>query len=379
MRRPVNLLFVRQSNLLAQPFDADRLELSGGPIQLADQVGAGQMGHAAFSASDTGALVYRQSARVGRSRLVWFDRSGQRVGGVDQEFDDRQVALSPDGHHIVIDRYAERSSNARDLWLIDTERGTTTPLLSEASDDCCPIWSPDSKRIAFRSIRDGGQGIYLMAIDSPGSMELLVKPPPLAERMTTARPDSPKDWSRDGRFLVYEAVMGTSTTQRDLWIAPLFGDRKPLPAIHTQASESQGRFSPDGRRLAYMSNQSGEFEVYVQALGASAQQRLQVSTSGGFYPRWRADGRELFYVSPNRKLMSVMVSDTGTLRLGVPVSLFDVPIADPRSQPYTDKYAVSGDGKRFVVVQLVSEPVIPPLTVVLNWTADLPNRDSPTR
>jgi Tol biopolymer transport system component len=357
---PGYLLFIRQGTLLAQPFDAARAELSGVPVQVATQIAVIQnWGHAGFSASANGILVYRSLEGAVRpvSKLVWLNRQGQKVAEIPGEFDDRIVSLSPTSSFLALDKFESASGPARDLWLVDHRRGTSTRLTSDPSDECCPIWSPDGKRVVFNSNREGSRNLYEIEPDSLNPAQLLLKTP---------EPKFPKDWSRDGRFIAYEAQ--GSGTRGDLWLLPLFGDRTPIPVAQTGADESGGRFSPDGKWIAYVSNQSGRYEVYVQSLVDQGRRRMQISTEGGYYPRWRGDGRELFYVSPSRKLMTVtVVHSASDLQLDVPQPLFDMPITDPASQQFTDKYDVTPDGQRFVAFQILDEQDSVNLTVVMNW------------
>ena len=334
--------------------------MTGDAVPVAQQVGFNAQGATGFSVSNSGTLAYRSREGPARSKLIWLDRSGLNVGETPGEFDNRQVALASDGARLAIDRFENNSSSNRDLWLVDTRRGTTTRFTSEPSDDCCPIWSPDDRSIVFPSNRDGAMNLYQRSSEGTEPAQLLLKTP---------LPKYPKDWSQDGRFVVYES--GSDGNLRDLWLLPMFGERKPVPLISTRAEESDGRFSPDANWLAYTSNQSGAYEVYLQRITSAEGQRFQVSTNGGHYPRWRADGRELFYVAPDRKLMSVNVSLGERPQLGVPQPLFDMPISSPAAQPFTTRYAVAKDGQRFIVHNALSEQDPTALTVVVNWTEAL--------
>ena len=354
------LVFLRDGTLMAQEFDAASAELRGQPQSVAAGVAFNQgTGNAAFSISDSGVLAYRSGVGRSPTNLVWLDRAGKRIGQIPGEFDDRQVDLAPDDERVAVDRFESSGGTARDIWIIDSRRGTSTRWTSEPSDDCCPIWSPDGLRIVFPSLRAGQRHIYEGLVDSSGS------PSPVLE---TPLNKFPKDLSRDGRYLVYE-LNETNGNLRDLWILPLFGDRQPRALVSTRAEESDGRFSPDGNWLAYSSNQSGRNEVYLQRIDAEVGARLQVSVDGGYFPRWRGDGRELFYVTPDRMMATVTVELGNRPALGVPRQLFKVAISDPNLQPFTSKYDVSRDGQRFIVHELINQDERESLTVVVNWRA----------
>jgi Tol biopolymer transport system component len=347
-----HLLFLRGSTLTAQAFDPQRLRLSGEMVPLAEPVGTEMLGDlAAFSVSDNGVLAY-SSGQEGASReLVWLDRTGKQIGSVGPPGEYNNFRLSPDEKRIVIDRSSAQSS--ADIWVLDILRGVTSRLTFDPAINDLPIWSPDGLRVLFPSNRKGSFDLYIKAASGAGQEEPLVKLGTLHAWAT--------DWSRDGRFILYE-IPGVDTGQ-DLWIAPLFGDRKPFPYLRTQFNEGEGAFSPDGRWIAYVSDESGRDEIYVQAFPPSGEKRL-ISTGGGSEPYWRKDGMELFYVAADRNLMAVPIKLGTTITPGTPKSLFPVPLSEQQHS-----FAVTGDGQRFLVSRLVGE--MPPITVVLNWEAAL--------
>jgi Tol biopolymer transport system component len=256
---------------------------------------------------------------------------------------------------VVVSR-VDNQSGATDLWIIDQERETRFTF--DATNEQSPAWSPDSSQIAFNSSKSGVFDIYAKPSSGAANEELLWK---------SDNSKGPHDWSADGRFILYGEL--DLKTNADLWILPLFGDRKPFPFLQTPFAESSGRFSPNGRWIAYNSNESGTSQVYVRPFPASGGQWM-VSTNGGAQPRWRGDGKELFYFSAERKLMAVEVKEDGnTFTAGTPKPLFEM-----RTVAFfigASLYDVTRDGQRFLLITPGEESSPSPLTVVLNWTAGL--------
>ncbi|MBZ5579127.1 MAG: protein kinase [Acidobacteriia bacterium] len=349
------LLFLREGALIAQPFDAGRLELAGDAIPIAEQVSSGPLAIGGyFSASPTGVLAYRTGTSFGGGalRLTWFDRQGKQVsasaGGAPGTFN--TPALSPDGTRVAF--RADTQANL-DLWLYDVVRTTSARFTFAAAVDTAPVWSPDSTRIAYASDRD----LYLKVATGAGSEEPLFK---------SGQSKIPTDWSRDGRYLLFTST--DPKTGADLWVMPMTGERKPAVYLQTEFNETEGRFSPDGRFVAYQSNASGSNEIYVQPFPNPTGGKWMVSKGGGLMPRWRRDGKELYYLdSAGNNLMSVEVTPGPNFQAGVARTLFAF-AAGP------NPYDVSGDGQKFVrfAVALVASNAPPsPITVVLNWTAGL--------
>lgn len=248
----------------------------------------------------------------------------------------------------------------QDIWLHDLARASPSRFTYHASRDLAPVWSRDAGRIAFASTREGASNLYLKDSNSLGNEELLLKS--ADDKLAT-------DWSRDGRFLLYSTR--DRKTQSDLWVLPVTGDRKPIPFLRTEFNESQGQFSPDGHWVAYTSDESGKSEVYVQPFSAGTQSpggKSIISFGGGNQPRWRADGKEIFYLSPDRKMIVVEIRTSPKLETGLPRSLFEAPIGPSTNM---HRYAVTPDGKRFLITTLGEETGSAPITVVLNWTAGL--------
>jgi Tol biopolymer transport system component len=252
-----------------------------------------------------------------------------------------------------------------DIWLMDATR--TTRLTSDLSRDVFPIWSPDGSRIVFDSNRKGHRDLYLKSSNGAGSEEVLLE---------SAQDKNAGGWSRDGRFLVYYS--NDPQTWWDLWVLPMEGDRKPFVLLKTNFDERRATFSPDGRWVAYMSNESGPYEIYVRPFsgtssgtssGAGAGGQWQVSTSGGVDPRWRADGKELYYIAPDGKLMATPIAVSGTtIEPGTPVALFQTRIVGGGTDLYGGtNYDVSGDGR--FLINTVLEDAASTITLLQNWTA----------
>jgi Tol biopolymer transport system component len=354
-----HLLFRREDTLMAQPFDATRLKTTGDMFPIAERVPvSGNIGFGAFSLSENGMLVYRSGGEASDRELVWMDRAGKRLGSVGKPGAFGAIAVSPDEKTVAV---TARNGSQADIWLEDIGRGVLSRFTFRSGASRSPVWSADGSRLifAFQSLSSGGGStdIYQKPAGGNGQEELLLH---------SGINGYPDDWSPDGKLLVYEQT--GEKTANDLWLLPLSGDHKPVPYLQTPFDEMNARFSPDGRWMAYQSNESGQFQVYVQTVPLSGA-KYQISTSGGTSPRWRRDGKELFYVSSDRKVMAVPVKLGATVEAGTPQPLF------PISQLLTSALAVSyepmRDGQRFLVnAPAGSEAAAaPPITVVTNWQA----------
>jgi serine/threonine protein kinase/Tol biopolymer transport system component len=348
---PGYLLYERESAVFAQPFDGRRLTLTGEATRLADHVQHLTAGpHAAFSVSQTGVLVYRTES-IGRQQLMWFDRTGKNLGPVGEPGTYGGFALSPDGKAVAVTRTV---ANNADIWIVDLGRNVTTRLTSDAATDDNPVWSPDGRQIAFNSNRKGVFQIFTRKATGLGDDV------PVLESHENMRVS---DWSRDEKYLVY----GSYASAGAINVLPLLGERKPLPIMHSQFNARRGRFSFDGRWLAYESDESGQWQVYAISFPAADEKR-QISTNGGTAPEWRSDGRELYYVAPDGKLMAVDINEGVTLSSGVPRALFDTSLRTSQSFLGASGFAVTPDGRRFLVRTSLVEGR-EPITVVLNWQA----------
>jgi Tol biopolymer transport system component/DNA-binding winged helix-turn-helix (wHTH) protein len=347
---PGCLFFIRDRTLMAQWFDPKLLQLKGEAFAITRPVAYSlHTVRGAFSVSETGVLAYWSA---GESQLVWIDRTGKRLGplGALRGYD--CPSFSPDERTVAVGASDPETGN-EDLWLVDLSRGVPTRLTFDPSPDGSPVWSPNGSRIAFSSLRDGTWDLYQKASNGTGKDEVLLK---------GSENEYVEDWSRDGRFITYVSL--NAKGDWDLWVLPMFGDRKPIPYLQTGFNELYSQFSPDGRWISYFSDESGKFEVYVRSFPVP-DRKWTVSTGGGSQPKWRRDGKELFYLAPDGKLMAVDVQTGADFRVGIPKVLFDthkVSICD-------DQYAVTNDGQRFLVS--VRENTSAPFIVVINWTAEL--------
>ena len=353
---PGYLLFRREATLMAQAFDADKLQLSGEPFPVAEQIGYDVASFQTFfSVSQTGVLVY-SGGSYGNSQLTWIDRGGKEIGLLAGPGNFIRPWLSPDGKRVAVDGVDPQGN--RDLWLIDLTTGKPTRFTFDPAQDLFAVWSPDGSRIVFSSDQEGPRHIYQKAATGAGQEELLLK---------TDQNKFPTDWSADGRFIAYVAY--DLKTKLDIWVLPLFGDLKPIPFLQTNFNERNARFSPDGRWIAYTSDESGINQIYVQGFPTLGSKQ-QVSTNGGYFLAWRRDGTELFYVANDKKMMAVEVKEeNGTFKSGAPKPLFD--FRGPSFNAAVAQFAVTSDGQKFLVANSIAEPTSAPIAVVLNWMADL--------
>jgi serine/threonine protein kinase len=357
------LLFHRENTLFAQPFNPASIRFTGDVFPVADQIGTDARAlNENYSASSTGVLAYGTTSTGSYQQLVWMDRSGKELGPVGPPGEYLNIRLSTDEKSIAFGR---RESSNRDVWVLDLVRNVASRITYDPEVSTAPIWSPDGLQVLFPSRRSGTFDLYVKAATGAGEEQLLVK-------MGSPRGWA-DDWSRDGRFVLYEippsAMAGGQKTGSDLWIAPLFGDRRPYRYLQTQFDERDGVFSPDGHWIAYVSNESGPSDIYVQAFPLSKQKK-RISINGGTGPLWRRDGGELFYIAADRTLMSVSVKMVGTsVEPGEPKRLFQVGALGTRRGSYAGSYAVSGDGRRFLISRPMADSSDAPVTLVLNWRA----------
>ncbi|MGD8439970.1 MAG: hypothetical protein PVG53_05510, partial [Holophagae bacterium] len=350
------LLFIREQTLMAQPFDPESAELVGDAVPLADDVmymAAARFG--AFSASGNGVLLYNTGSVMMHSEAVWVDRSGDEiaeVGGGDLFFD---LRMSPDGRSAAIVEL-EAGAGTSDIWIYDLERGLRTRFTFDPNNDWYPVWSVDGTQIAFASSPAGNNEIWIKNVGGSGNEEKVFS--------VSGEQVFPQSWSPDGAWLLFEQVGVENDI--DLWARSADGG-EPVELVASQFSESHASVSPDGRWMAYVSDESGSDQVYVTTFPTPAR-RWQISTDGGSFPRWSADGTEMFFVDATGELVATAVDASGTtFNVGTSETLFRINLAGVFRYPYD----VAPDGDRFLVIRSGETANSDPMAVVVNWDAEL--------
>ena len=352
-----HLLFMRDGALFAQAFDPARLQLSGEPARIAEPVGSFLDG-AFFSASRNGALAFRAPDET--SRLTWLNRMGNVLGRVSDPGRYSGLALAPGETRAVVVRHAVRAIADQDLWLVDLQSNRSSRITFNAALEESPVWSEDGKRIVFTTTGAIG-ALFEQSIGGEQGARLLLESP---------QHNVPTSISRDGRFLLY-TTEPNGPNRRDVWVLPRTGERTPYPLIRRAFDQEQAQFSPDGRWVAYVSNESGRHEVLVRPFAPvptidaeSAAESVIVSKSGGTAPRWRADGKELFFITLEGAIASVPVSVRAVLEVGSPTTLFQAPgiAAD---------WGVSADGSRFLVMAPEVRTASTSFSLIFDWQRTL--------
>jgi serine/threonine protein kinase len=362
---PGYLLYTRSGNLMSQPFDAKSLKVAGEPVAVAEHAGT-------LAASDKALVFWKVSPTplaTSQKQLTWFDRKGNSVGKVAAPamyYGD--VEISPDGHKAVA-TVTGANQTSSDLWAIDLDRGVPSRFTFDATINNGPAWAPDGSRIVFSSSRAGGvvpNKIFEKVVNGAGTENLVY---------AFSSPDDAlyvEDWSRNGQYVLFEKTHLSNLTM-DLWYLPLSGDKKPTAYLESPFNKVQAKLSPDGQLVAYATNESGMYQVVVYTF-PDPREKWQVTANGGVEPRWRKDGRELYYLGLDGKLMAVPILSTSPFSPGEPIALLQTPLTLP-NLPFPTRYDVSADGKRFLMsvpvkpasAEAANDPT-PPLVVVLNWT-----------
>ncbi len=355
---PGYLLYLRDNKtLVAQPFDRRRYVLSGEPHTLSDEVlYTPLVDRAVFSVSSGELLVTQTGKGASLSQLTWFDRSGKPAGAVGVPGSYGNVRLSPDGRRVTVDQ-TDRDGRNIDIWIHEPTLGATTRLTFDPSPHQAPIWSPDGKQILFSSNRKLGTQLYLKNADGSGSEEEVADPGGGA-----SAPVNVWDWSHGGKYVLFRKA-------NELWSLS-WPERVAKPLFQAKWTVRNAQFSPDGRWMAYASNETGNMEIYVSPF-LNANGKWQVSSGGGQEPRWRQDGKELFYVSADGKMMAVTVTPGPSFKAGSPVLLFQTHRRQPVSSQDVFSYDVSGDGQRFLILTKVDEANAAPLSILLNWASEM--------
>ena len=349
------LFFGRDRNLMAQRFDPDTQQLSGEAIRVAEGLGVSccEFANMAFSVSNSGNIALWSETEFTRVKPTWLDRAGHAVGTIGDPGYYFGLMPSPDGKYAATESI-DLVALTGDIMLFDLDRGNSSRLTFVHYLAGNPVWSPDSKRVLFTQWRDQ---LDVVSIQS-GSAEQLPFP-------GGGNSDYPLSWSADGQNLLF--LRSTPETRNDLWILPMFGDRKPRPYLNTPVSEFNGRISPDGRWVAYVSNESNRSEVFVQSFPVLGNKK-RISTSGGLAPMWRKDGRELYFVTADHTLMAVSVISGGSsLEFLSPTRLFQTPDLNFGTVGSRPNYAPSADGKRFLVLVPVEDDRPRGIQLIQNW------------
>jgi serine/threonine protein kinase/Tol biopolymer transport system component len=352
-----HLLFMRQATLMAQPFDPKKMTLSGEPVAIADGIDSFAVtNHALFAVSDNGTLVYRGGSGS-QNLLTWFDEHGNPTGTIGDPGDYTSPAVSPDSNRIAV---SAGSAASRNIWILDAARGgASTRFTFDPAIDNDPVWSPDGKNIVFTSNRSGQWDLYVKPADGSGEEKLLLK---------TDEAKFPETFTKDGRFLLFTSR--GSKTSEDIWALPLTPGAKPIPLLQTQFNERSASVSPDGRWMAYRSDESGTPEVYVRPFTPDAPAgtgaKWLISKGSAIGATWRPDGKGLVYLTVTVAVMSVDIDTSKGFQAGTPKLLFNGP-----TQALINGGSTSPDGKRFLFPAPPTAGQVVPFTVVLNWAAGL--------
>jgi eukaryotic-like serine/threonine-protein kinase len=350
------LLYLQGSTLMRQRLDVSAARLTGDAVPLLDGIGGSTSGYPALSVSYTGTLAYAEPWPT-LGELVWFDRTGRRGATVGPLADYIDFAPSPDGRHLAVSR-VDPQTNTGDVWLLDFERGAEMRLTAHRLNDTGPMWSADGRRVFFRSNRRGVNSLWVKPADASRPEELMFEHDAISSMISISI-------SADASRMLFSTTGRESSW--DVWQLPLAPSSAATPVLQGPFNESGAALSPDGRWLAFSSDETGRQQVYVQSF-PGGEQRQQVSSRGGTEPQWRADGRELFFLGENAALMATPVSDG---RAGVPVELFRTRVP-ATGNAYRFPYRASPDGQRFLINTTPEVVVRPAIHVVLDWRALLP-------
>lgn len=350
-----HLLFGRENTLMAQPFDLNQLQTTGDVLSIAEKLEfIAVYGHLSFSVSQNGVLVYKADEGIEERKIRWYDRSGKEAGAIEHPFRsqsfDPELRISPDGTSIAAN-WSESGSGTIDIWQYEVARGVWTRFTFGQGNEFTPIWSPDGRSVVYVSVEDFRHWNLIQQASSGGASEKVL--------LKSSKLIYPDDWSPDGRFISYSVTNKANSS--DIWILPVSGtgESKPFPFLETEFEEELSVFSPDGRWIAYHSNGSGKNEIFVRPFPGPGG-KYQVSTAGGSVPRWRRDGKELFFIGPGLKIMAADIQlGTTTVSVGSVRQLVGS-VLDNRN------FDVTADGKKFLVVSSGKQKSTP-LTLVVNW------------
>jgi len=354
---PGYLLFYRDRTLFGQRFDLNTFELTGEPMAILTEIQyLPRIARTVFAVSDNGLLFAQKSSEASLSRLTWFDRKGNQVGVVGTPDLYSNVVLARNGESVAVDKTDQGSQNT-DVWTYDLQRDRMKRLTFDPAIDAMPVWSPDGARLLFSSSRQHVFDLYMKNSDGAQEEQLIVH---------SGTDDFPNDWSRDGRYVLY---MQGRDVWWDLWYVSV-PELKSSLFLKTPATIRNGQFSPDGKWVAYASNETGKWEIYVTSF-PQARGKWQVSTGGGEQPRWAGDGGEIFFLSPEGKIMATPVKTGASFDAGAPVALFQANAREIIANSEQAMYDVDRSGQRFLINTQVKKGETQPLSVVLNWDAGL--------
>ncbi len=360
---PGYLLYMLGNTLLARPFDAQRLQVTGEPTPIAEQVERNtQSRRGGFTVSQSGVLAFRQHTET---QLAWFDRGGRRTELLGPIGHYRNPALSPDGKRVAVAGF-DPTRGTWDILLMEVGRGGLLRFTSDRALDDMPVWSPDGSRIAFTSDRSGQVDFYHKSSSGTGDEQMFLKVGTAGHTLQA--------WLHDDTFLHSLGAGASPLARAEVWLTSITGERQPVAVMQNQGWNPFCALSADRRWLAYTSDESGRVNVYGMPF-PSGSGKWPISVAGGTEPAWRADGKELFYLAPDRYLMAVPIEAGSTLRPGTPQRLFEVAVSSNVGSSYTrNQYVVTDDGQRFLINQPVAGTSISAVTVVVDWVATLKER-----
>jgi Tol biopolymer transport system component len=367
-----HVVYMRDGTLVARPFDPAALQFRGDPVPLVDQVNYYSVnGLASFHVSDSGSLIFRKATTqvdAGATRqLVWFDRSGKRSDPIGPAVNTVNLSLSPDGLRVASHEGTDPALSPPDVWVYEIPRNVRSRLTTDPANESFAVWSPDGTEIAYMANRNGN-GLFKKSASGAGAEQALLSIDPGVTM-------NPRDWSSAAGAIIFDrGTESNIVSQRDLWVLPATPNGKAAAYLATSFDERQGAFSPNGNYVAYTSNESGMYQVFVRTYPDPSSGRWQISTGGGRSPRWRRDGKELLFVGGDNRMYSVAVVTDSAFKVGAATSLFSTPLAGVASN--ARPWDIAPDGQRFLMsvplaaqtTQTAGDP-IDPITVVLNWTS----------
>ena len=356
---PGFVLFIRNNRLFAQRYDSVKTVPVGEPVALSDRVGVNDRLAGNFSVANDGTLLVQRGTAFQLSQLVWLDRAGKQEGAIAEPGLFFSPSLSRDERRLAVD-VSSRDTGQGDIWIYELARNAPTRLTYEPGNESAPQWAPGDRQIIYYGVKNGRGDIHRIPSGGIGESELLV---------SDEQEKRPSDVSSDGRWVIFTLTAGQGSGGSDIW-AWSASDGKTKAWLATPFAEQNGRLSPDGAWIAYQSNESGRNEIYVRAFPES-DQKWMISSGGGIMPTWRGDGREIFYISPDRKMTAVPVTPgAASFEVGAPVMLFEARV---RAHA-TLQYDVSRDGQRFLLNQETQGASAEPVTMIQNWDVKVPKR-----